>query len=78
MKPSTLTSNGRIVIPIEIRKNLGLLKSTGVRIYEKSGQIVITPLTRKYIRGLAGIMSSESKVLNVLLENRKEDKSKGK
>ena len=47
-------------------------------VLERDGQIVIIPVTRDYIQSLAGIISSESKIITTLLASRRKDKARGK
>ncbi|MDP3955131.1 MAG: AbrB/MazE/SpoVT family DNA-binding domain-containing protein [bacterium] len=39
----SISSNGRITVPLEIRKKLGLDKPTKVLIWEEKGKIFIEP-----------------------------------
>jgi AbrB family looped-hinge helix DNA binding protein len=49
-------SKGQIVIPSKIRKQLGIKDGTYLQIDVNTGtkQIILTPVTREYVRSLRG------------------------
>ncbi|TAM43707.1 MAG: hypothetical protein EPN55_12920 [Gammaproteobacteria bacterium] len=53
---ANITTRGRMVVPSEVRRKLGLKE--GVRVHmdvnEKTHKIILTPVTREYIRGQCG------------------------
>lgn len=53
---SVINSKGRIVIPPEIRKQLGIKDGTRLQVDMNiaTRQIIITPITREYIHSLRG------------------------
>ncbi len=53
---SVINSKGRVIIPPEIRKQLGIKDGTRLQIDMNvaKGQIIITPITREYIHSLRG------------------------
>lgn len=53
---SVINSKGRIVIPPEIRKQLGIKDGTRLQVDMNiaTRQIIITPVTREYIHSLRG------------------------
>jgi AbrB family looped-hinge helix DNA binding protein len=58
---STVTSNGRFVIPAKLRHKYGIRKGTRVAIFEENGRIVLQPLTPKIIRRLRISLNSLQK-----------------
>jgi len=50
------TSNGQIIIPSEIRRQLGIKEGTHIRIDidDENNKIILTPITREYIHSLRG------------------------
>ncbi len=51
------SSNGRIVIPSNIRRALGIKAGTCLQIDvdEQTKKIILTPVTREYVHSLRGI-----------------------
>ncbi len=51
-----ITSRGRIVIPSEIRRQLGITGGTRIRIDvdEQAKKIILTPVTREFVHSLRG------------------------
>jgi AbrB family looped-hinge helix DNA binding protein len=49
-------SKGQVVIPSGIRKQLGIKEGTYIQvdINAVTGQIILTPVTREYVRSLRG------------------------
>ena len=53
---TTATTKGQIVIPSSIRRRFGIKEGTRIQIEvnEKTGQIILRPITREYIHSLRG------------------------
>jgi AbrB family looped-hinge helix DNA binding protein len=53
---TTVTTKGRIVIPTAVRRKLGIKEGTRIQVEidEKNQRIILTPITREYIRRLRG------------------------
>jgi AbrB family looped-hinge helix DNA binding protein len=53
---TTATTKGQIVIPSSIRRKFGIKEGTRIQIEvnEKTGQIILRPITREYIHSLRG------------------------
>ena len=51
-----VTSQGRITIPAEIRKKLGIQGRTRFRITDTGTSIILTPIARAHISKLRGTM----------------------
>ncbi len=53
---TTVTSKGQVVIPAEIRRRLGIKKGTRleVEVDERSGRLVLVPITREYVESQRG------------------------
>jgi AbrB family looped-hinge helix DNA binding protein len=77
-KPDTgsVTTKGQLVIPARIRRRLGIKTGTRVRFVEREGEIVLQPVTSAAIRGLCGILRSETLATAELLQERKRDREK--
>jgi AbrB family looped-hinge helix DNA binding protein len=76
MQESSVTTKGQLVIPAAIRHRYHIKTGTRVRFMERDGEIVMLPLTRDFIRGLAGILHSDTSVTGELLRDRAEDKAR--
>ncbi len=57
----SMTTRGRIVIPAQVRRALGIKKGTSVQldVDEQAHKIILTPMTREYIQGLHGRYKGE-------------------
>ncbi len=53
---TTATTKGQVVIPSSVRRKLGIKAGTrfSVALNEENTQIILTPITREYIRSMAG------------------------
>jgi len=69
-----LTSKGQIVIPANIRRELGMRAGTPIQVKldEKTRQIVLTPITREHIERLRGIYKGKKLLVALLEEKRRE------
>ncbi|PYS37474.1 MAG: AbrB family transcriptional regulator, partial [Acidobacteria bacterium] len=69
---TTTTIKGQIVIPVEIRRKLGIKEGTRIRIEldEKGKQIILKPITRETIQALRG-KYRDTASLKSLIEDRK-------
>ena len=68
------TSNGRIIIPSEIRRQLGIKVGTHIRIDLDDGnkKIILTPITREYIHSLRGKYKGRGLMIALLAEKKRE------
>jgi AbrB family looped-hinge helix DNA binding protein len=71
------TSNGQIVIPAVLRKKYGITEGTRIVITDNGREIILRPITRDYLKSLRGSLKG-SGALQVLLEERKKDRKRGK
>ena len=71
----TATTKGRIVIPATVRRQLGI--QPGMRIHveldEQNQRIILTPITREYIRSLRG-KDKGLGLLKSLMEDRERER----
>ncbi|MBK6588571.1 MAG: AbrB/MazE/SpoVT family DNA-binding domain-containing protein [Acidobacteria bacterium] len=53
---TTSTTKGQVVIPSAVRRKLGIKAGTrfSVEVNEENTQIILTPITREYIKSMAG------------------------
>jgi AbrB family looped-hinge helix DNA binding protein len=73
---SKVTQQGRIVIPIKLRKKLGIHRGTAVIFLEEGGRLILQPITKKYVGKLRGVLKGEPSVLQTLLRERKRETQK--
>jgi len=71
-----VTTKGQLVIPARIRRRFGIKAGTRVRFVERDGEIVLQPVTSAAIRGLCGILKSDSPVTAELLTERARDRER--
>lgn len=73
MKIASVSANGRITIPISLRKQYELKKGTRVIIIEHEGRLEIAKHDKNYFLKLAGILGTKGKMLKGLKEGKKKE-----
>jgi AbrB family looped-hinge helix DNA binding protein len=53
---TVVSSKGQVVIPAELREQLGLKKGTSATWSEESGRLVLTPVTRRVLDEIRGCL----------------------
>jgi AbrB family looped-hinge helix DNA binding protein len=68
------TSKGQVVIPSKIRKQLGIKDGTYLQIEVDAvtRQIILTPVTREYIRSLRGKYKGKGLMKALMAEKKRE------
>jgi len=68
------TSKGQVVIPSRIRKQLGIKDGTFLQIEvdATTKQIILTPVTREYIRSLRGKYKGKGLMKALMAEKKRE------
>ena len=72
---SVVTTKGQLVIPARLRRRFGIKKGTTISFLEEGGRIVVQPVTRQFIRGLRGSLKGKPSALDLLLKERKQERS---
>jgi AbrB family looped-hinge helix DNA binding protein len=72
---SVVTTKGQLVIPARLRRRFGIKKGTTISFLEEGGRIVVQPVTRQFIRGLRGSLKGEPSALDLLLKERKQERT---
>jgi len=72
------SSKGQIVIPVEIRRKLGIKPGQRVTLTLIEGQAVITPLPQDPIKALRGTLKGLPSMTRDLLRERKKGKKREK
>lgn len=75
MNSSIVTIKGQIVIPVALRRKVGLRKGTRVFLEEKKGDIIIHPLTPEFYDRMCGILKG-SGLVKALEEDRRREKER--
>jgi AbrB family looped-hinge helix DNA binding protein len=73
-KVSRVTQKGQVVIPMKLRKKLGIRKGTAVAFLEEDDRLILQPLTKEYIARLRGMLKGEPSPLKTLLRERKRER----
>ena len=71
------TTKGQIVIPAPLRKKYGITEGTKIVVVDTGNEILLRPITPQYLKNLRGSLKG-SGALEVLVEERKKDKGRGK
>lgn len=69
------TSKGQVVIPSKIRRQLGIVDGTHIRIDvdDVNKRIILTPVTREYVHSLRGKYKGKG-LLKALMAEKKREK----
>lgn len=70
------SSRGRVVIPAEIRRRLGLGKGTPFVVDEKDGTITLRPARQEYFDRLAGVLPRGPSLAKALAEEHAKDRQR--
>jgi AbrB family looped-hinge helix DNA binding protein len=69
---TSITIKGQVVIPVKIRRRLGLKKGTKIFVEERNGEIVLRPINREYFQKMSGILKGGG-LTKALKQSRRED-----
>ncbi len=75
VETSIVTSKGQLVIPARLRRRFGIKKGTLIAFVEHDGRMIVQPITREFIRSLRGSLKGEPSALEILLEERKRERT---
>jgi len=76
METAYVTSKGQLVIPARLRRRYGIKPGTKVCFIERGDEILFQPVTKEYIRGVCGMLKSETSVTQELLKERAKDRER--
>ena len=76
MDTAYVLSNGQLIIPAWIRQKLGIKPGTKVSVVEQGNDILLRPITKKYIHGMSGMLKFRTSVTKGLLKERKKDRAR--
>ena len=66
-------AKGQVVIPSRLRKEFEIEEGTKAQVYAENGQIVLRPITAKFIKSLRGSLKGTG-VMKVMMEERKRER----
>jgi AbrB family looped-hinge helix DNA binding protein len=67
------TPKGQVLIPVALRRKLGIRAGTKIQIQENDGCIVLRPITRERVHRVRGMFKG-SGALEILMAERKRDR----
>lgn len=74
---AAITHKGQVVIPVKIRRHLGLKSGSQVTIYEHDGEVRLVPLTAETIDKNFGILKGgKGAMTKALLEERRKERER--
>lgn len=76
MEVAYVTSKGQLVIPAKLRRKYGIKPGTKVCFIEGEREIIFQPVTKEYIRSVAGMLKSDTPATKELLKERAKDKQR--
>jgi AbrB family looped-hinge helix DNA binding protein len=78
---TTVSSKGQVVVPIELRQQLGLKKGTQATWTEERGRLVLTPINERLLDEIQGFLKpgpGEASAFDGLFEERKREREREK
>lgn len=76
VETARMTSKGQMVVPSRLRRKYGIKPGTRICFIERGNEILFRPITREYIRSVAGMLKSETSATRELLRERARDKER--
>jgi AbrB family looped-hinge helix DNA binding protein len=71
-----VTSKGRLVVPLGLRREYGIKPGTKICFFEQGGEILLRPITPRYIRSVCGILKGRTSATQELLKERAREKKR--
>ena len=66
-------AKGQVVIPRRLRKEFEIEEGTKAQVYEENGNIILKPITSKFIKSLRGSLKGTG-VMKAMIEDRKRER----
>jgi len=73
---SVLSSKGQLVIPSQLRKELGMKAGTGVSIEREGDRIIVVPDSKMNWRNMKGSLKGKRSALEFLQEERERERER--
>ena len=67
-------AKGQVVIPRRLRKEFEIEEGTRAQVYAENGQIVLRPITAKYIKSLRGSLKN-TKAMDIFMAERRRERN---
>lgn len=77
-KPTIVGTEGKIVIPSEIREALGIRPGTRIAVLREGNRIILEPINKEYVRSLRGSTAGGPSMTDDLLRERREQDARSK
>ena len=71
-----VTTRGRIVIPVRLRRKLCIKPGTKVCFVERGSDILFQPVTKEYVRSMCGMLKDTTSATAELLIERNKDRER--
>jgi AbrB family looped-hinge helix DNA binding protein len=72
---TTATVKGQVLIPVALRRKLGIKAGVRIEVFEEDGRIILQPVTRERIRRVRGMFKGAG-ALDVLIAERKRERER--
>ena len=70
---ATVSTKGQLVIPTELREQLGIRPGTRVAMVRDGNRIILEPVNEEYIQSLKGSLAGGPSMTEALLQERREE-----
>ncbi|MDF1613235.1 AbrB/MazE/SpoVT family DNA-binding domain-containing protein [Stygiobacter electus] len=74
MKTTTVSTNGRITIPVSLRKQCGLKNGTRIVFVKTDRGCEVVKFDKNYFLKFAGILGTKGKMLEGLMKEKRKEK----
>ncbi|HTV13504.1 MAG TPA: AbrB/MazE/SpoVT family DNA-binding domain-containing protein [Acidobacteriaceae bacterium] len=75
---ATVSTKGQLVIPAELRDELGIRPGTRIAILREGNRIILEPVNAEYIRSLKGSLAGGPSMTEALLKDRRAEERRRK
>jgi AbrB family looped-hinge helix DNA binding protein len=72
---TTATIKGQVLIPVALRRKLGIKAGVRIEVFEEDGRIILQPVTRERIQRVRGMFKGAG-ALDVLIAERKRERER--
>ncbi len=72
----TFTTKGQVVIPLKLRRRLGIEAGTRAIVEEQDGKLILKPITAAYVSSMRGKFAGLDISTAELEQSRREDRKK--
>ena len=76
IQSAIVTSKGQVVIPLQLRRKLGIHTGTILKFHEENGALRVVPVTHEMIDANFGFTKTKGKILAALMEEKKSERER--